>query len=63
MDTGHVVILLADWEEPFHIDLAYRSQREPRWLVIVAASSALGDYYTGGVGSTLWLDALKLEYD
>lgn len=99
MDTGHVVIFLTDWEEPFriasaeqkfvdydndpaiiafgryalsaatdgfqsfHIDLEYRSQREPRWLVIVAASSELGDYYTGGVGSTLWLDALQLEYD
>ena len=99
MDTGHVVIILTDWEEPFriasaeekfvdfqndpaiiaygryalsettdgfqpfHIDLEYRSQREPRYLVIVAASSALGDYYTGGVGSTLWLDDLSLEYD
>lgn len=98
-DTGHVVIILTDWDEPFRIasaeekfvdfnndpaiiaygryalseatdgfqpfriDLEYRSQREPRWLVIVAASSALGDYYTGGVGSTLWLDALNLEYD
>lgn len=99
MDTGHVIIILTDWDEPFrissadekfvdfandpaiiaygryalsettdgfqpfHIDLEYRSQREPRWLVIVAASSALGDYYTGGVGSTLWLDALSLDYD
>lgn len=99
MDTGHVIVILTDWEEPFrissadekfvdfnndpaiiaygryaisettdsfkpfHIDLEYRSQREPRYLVIVAASSALGDYYTGGVGSTLWLDELKLEYD
>lgn len=99
MDTGHVIVILTDWEEPFrissadekfvdfdndpaiiaygryaisdttdgfqpfHIDLEYRSQREPRYLVIVAASSALGDYYTGGVGSTLWLDALRMEYD
>ena len=99
MDTGHVVIILTDWDEPFrissaeekfvdfandpaiiaygryalsettdgfrpfHIDLEYRSQRYPRYLVIVAASSALGDYYTGGVGSTLWLDDLSLEYD
>ncbi len=99
MDTGHVVIILTDWAEPFrissgdgkfvdfdndpaiiaygryalsqatdgfqpfHIELKYRSQREPKWIVIVAASSELGDYYTGGVGSTLWLDALSLDYD
>ena len=99
LDTGHIVIALTDWDEPFrvasadekfvdfdndpaiiaygryalseatngfqafHIDLEYRSEREPRWLVIVAASSSLGDYFTGAVGSTLWLDDLSLEYD
>ena len=47
----------------FHIDLEYRSDRTPKWLVIVGASSALGDYFTGGVGSTLWLDGLTLDYD
>ena len=98
-DTGHVIIILTDWAEPFrivsseekfvdfdndpaiiaygryavsentdgfrafHIDLEYRSDRTPKWLVIVGASSALGDYFTGGVGSTLWLDGLTLDYD
>ena len=47
----------------FDIPLEYRSNRTPRYLVIVASSSALGDYFTGGRGSTLWVDELELVYD
>lgn len=47
----------------FDIPLEYRSDREPRYLVIVASSSAMGDYFTGGRGSTLWIDELELVYD
>lgn len=47
----------------FDIPLEYRSDRTPRYLVIVASSSALGDYFTGGRGSTLWVDELELVYD
>jgi len=47
----------------FDIPLEYRSNRTPKYLVIVASSSALGDYFTGGRGSTLWIDELELEYD
>ncbi len=99
MDTGHVIMILTDWEEPFHVissdakyvdfendpsiiaygryalsestngfiefelPLEYRSERTPRYLVIVGSSSALGDYFTGGRGSTLWLDDFSLVYE
>lgn len=98
-DTGHILIALTDWAEPFHVvsstntyvdfdndpaiiaygryalpestsgyvsfdlPLEYRSSRTPKYLVIVASSSALGDYFTGGRGSTLWVDELELVYD
>lgn len=98
-DTGHIIIVLADWDEPFRVistenkyldydndpgiigygkyalseatdgfqpftmEVEYRNSRQPKWLVVVAASSALGDYFTGGVDSTLWLDELSLNYD
>ena len=99
MDTGHVIIILTDWEEPFHVissdskyvdfdndpaiiaygryalsentggfipfvlPLDYRSDRTPRYLVIVGSSSALGDYFTGGRGSILWLDDFSIVYE
>lgn len=47
----------------FDIPLEYRNSRTPRYLVIVASSSALGDYFTGGRGSTLWVDEFELVYD
>ena len=98
MDTGHIMVLLTNWAEPFKVNapatlvdidndpaiiaygryalsestpdyvsfeipLEYRSSRTPKYLVIVASSSALGDYFTGGRGSTLWVDELELVYD
>lgn len=47
----------------FDIPLVYRSDRTPKYLVIVASSSSLGDYFTGGRGSTLWVDEFELVYD
>ncbi len=48
---------------PFDLPLEYRSDRTPKYLVIVASSSSLGDYFTGGRGSTLWVDEFELVYD
>lgn len=48
---------------PFDLPLEYRSNRTPKYLVIVASSSSLGDYFTGGRGSTLWVDEFELVYD
>lgn len=48
---------------PFVIPLEYRSLTQPTYLVISAAASRYGDYFTGGRGSTLYLDELELIYD
>ena len=48
----------------FTIKLDYRStERTPKYIVIVAAASKYGDYFTGGDGSTLYLDEFKFVYD
>lgn len=50
--------------EPFTIDLEYRDMmRRPTYIVIVASASKYGDYFTGGVGSTLYVDEFELVYD
>ncbi|MBQ6579088.1 MAG: PCMD domain-containing protein [Bacteroidales bacterium] len=97
-DTGHMIVILTDWEEQFHLKsaekvfvdfdndpgiiafgkvassedtdgyfhfdmpLEYRSSRQPTMVLIVASSSALGDYFTGGRGSVLHLDELEFVY-
>lgn len=49
--------------ERFQLNLSYRNDRTPRYITIVTASSAYGDYLTGAEGSTLYLDELVLLYD
>lgn len=50
--------------QPFTIELDYRYvNRTPKYIVIVAAASKYGDYFTGGVGSTLYVDEFSLVYD
>lgn len=48
----------------FDIDINYRStSRIPRYILITAAASKYGDYFTGGTGSTLFVDQFSLDYD
>ncbi|MBR5499272.1 MAG: PCMD domain-containing protein [Bacteroidales bacterium] len=47
----------------FTIPLEYRSLEQPTYIVISGAASRYGDYFTGGLGSTLYLDELELIYD
>ena len=47
----------------FSIPIIYRDTITPKSIVIVAAASRYGDYFTGGEGSTLYLDELELKYD
>ena len=48
----------------FTLPLVYRdAARIPNYLVIAAASSRYGDYFTGGVGSVLHIDEFELVYD
>jgi hypothetical protein len=46
----------------FTLPITYRNSRTPKWVVIVAASSKNGDYFTGGEGSTLYLDEFEFIY-
>ena len=51
-----------EWKE-FTINLRYKSLTEkPAYLIIVCSSSKYGDYFTGGNGSTLYLDDFELVY-
>lgn len=50
--------------EEFTIPLEYRSlTKKPTHIVISVAASYLGDYFTGGVGSTMYVDEFSLVYD
>lgn len=35
----------------------------PKYLIIVASASKYGDYFSGGEGSTMWLDDVELVYE
>lgn len=49
---------------PFEFELEYVStSRVPKYILITASASKYGDYFTGGNGSTLYLDDLKLVYN
>lgn len=53
-----------DEYKKFEIELEYRrTDVVPSGILIVCSASKLGDYFTGGVGSTLWVDDFALEYD
>lgn len=46
------------------IKLKYeRTDKKPTYILITATSSKYGDYFTGGEGSTLYLDDFELVYD
>ena len=47
----------------FTLPLVYRNNRTPKFIVIVAAASRYGDYFTGGKGSVLKVDEFELVYD
>ena len=50
--------------EEFTILLEYRDMtRIPKYVVITACASKYGDYFTGGVGSTLLVDEFEFVYD
>lgn len=53
-----------DGYEQFELPLEYRDkERIPRWCVVVCASSYMGDYFTGGVGSVLYVDEFEFTYE
>ena len=48
--------------EKFTLNIDYRNDRTPRYVVVVGSSSSYGDYFSGGEGSTLWLDEFSFVY-
>lgn len=60
VETGKPI---EQWSE-FNIELNYRdTHRVPTYILIVGSASKLGDFFTGGSGSTVMLDNLSLEWD
>ncbi|MGN0213368.1 MAG: PCMD domain-containing protein [Muribaculaceae bacterium] len=54
---------ITDWED-FEVTLEYRAtNRKPKYILIVASASKYGDYFTGGDGTTLWVDDFSLVWD
>ena len=50
--------------KPFEVEFKYKTtSRVPRYLLICAAASKYGDYFTGGTGATLYVDQFSLDYD
>jgi len=47
----------------FTLPLEYRSDRTPKYAVIACAASYLGDYFTGGVGSLMYVDEFEFVYE
>lgn len=47
----------------FSLELVYRNDRKPTHIVVVAAASKYGDYFTGGKGSILYVDEFTLEFE
>ena len=46
----------------FECVLEYRNDRKPKYIVAVACASRLGDYFTGGQGSVMYVDEWEFEY-
>lgn len=53
-----------DQYTPFELELDYRStSRVPNYIIVIASSSKLGDFFTGSTQSTLYVDEFSLEWD
>lgn len=52
-----------DGYKEFKIDIKYRDNRTPKYIVVMACSSKYGDYFTGAKGSVLYVDEFELVYD
>ena len=48
--------------KPFELNLKYCDDREPAYAIVVACSSAYGNFFTGAKGSMLHVDDFKFVY-
>ena len=48
----------------FEITLEYYKKNvRPSYIIVAATSSKYGDYYTGGIGSELYIDEFELVFE
>lgn len=47
----------------FSIDIKYRDHRKPTYCAVVAVASQYADYFTGGIGSLMYVDEFSFVYD
>lgn len=47
----------------FSIDIRYRDNRKPTYCAVVAVASQYADFFTGGIGSLMYVDEFAFEYD
>ena len=47
----------------FSIDIKYRDHRKPTYCAVVAVASQYADFFTGGIGSLMYVDEFAFEYD
>lgn len=54
---------VSSWTE-IEVKLDYRTtERKPKYIIICVSASKYGDYFTGGEGSTLFMDDFSLIYE
>ena len=49
--------------KPFTINIEYRDSRKPSYVILVAVASKYADYFTGGVGSLMYIDEFSFGFD
>lgn len=47
----------------FTINLQYRDSRRPSYVLIVVSASKYADFFTGGTGSTMYIDEFNFGFD
>ncbi len=47
----------------FSIDIKYRDHRKPTYCAVVAVASQYADFFTGGIGSRMYVDEFAFGYD
>lgn len=47
----------------FTVDIKYRDHRKAGYCVVVAVASQYADYFTGGIGSLMYVDEFEFVYD
>lgn len=47
----------------FSIDIKYRDNRKPTYCAVVAVASQYADFFTGGLGSLMYVDEFAFDYD